>query len=247
MFKFEGRIERIELSDAMLDALGGGTDKFITSSVILSGVTGSVSLGAQTVFLASKSKLLVDTMVMEIDGKIFIGKFHRIYLKEGDYVVCVAKNIRNNVYELYSVLSPDSGLLYMQVGMGGGLEPVKKSTKKGFYFLFFSSAIVSTVVALYVKEINLELISMILCVLIAVYFTLYYLIQWASQPVFELSKVSEKVFEKYGFKDPENIYLLSARYTDTKERRFLESVYEYRKVIKEDPYPEGYIGTKKKK
>ena len=37
LFKFEGRIERIELSDATLDALGGGTNKFITSSAILSG------------------------------------------------------------------------------------------------------------------------------------------------------------------------------------------------------------------
>ena len=247
LFKFEGRIERLELSEAMLDALGGGTDNFITSSAILSGVTGSVSLGAQTVFLASKSKLLIDTMVMEVDGKICIGKFHRIYLKEGDYVVCVAKNIRNNVYELYSVLSPESGLLYMQVGMGGAIKPMKKLTKKSTYFLFFISALFTSFVSFYNEELNVFNILTFIPILILGYLIIYYLIQWASQPVFELSKISEKVFEKYGFKDPENIYLLSGRYTDKKERRFLESVYEYRRVIKEDPYPEGYIGTKKKK
>ncbi|WP_180029050.1 hypothetical protein [Acinetobacter sp. YH16032] len=60
----------------------------------------------------------------------------------------------------------------------------------------------------------------------------------------KLSEISEKVFEKYDFNDIENIYLLSARYRDKNERRFLESVYEYRRVIEDDPYPESYIDDK---
>ncbi|WP_180000579.1 hypothetical protein [Acinetobacter sp. YH12239] len=163
LFKFEGRINRIELSDAMLDALGSGTDSFIISSAILSSMTGSVSLGAQTVFLASKSKLLVDTIVMEVDGKVFIGKFHRIYLKEGDYVVCVAKNIRDNIYELYSALSPESGLLYMQVGMGGAISPIKKSTKKGFFTLYFITAFIFIPLFLLSSSISTEDILIRLC------------------------------------------------------------------------------------
>lgn len=238
LFKFEGRINRIELSDAMLDALGSGTDSFITSSAILSSMTGSISLGAQTVFLASKSKLLVDTMVMEVDGKVFIGKFHRIYLKEGHYVVCVAKNIRNNIYELYSVLSPESGLLYMQVGMGASVKPAKKSTKKGFFFLYFITA--SLFIPLYLFSTGFTVEN----ILISFFFILLYLIKWAIVPAMKLSEISEKVFEKYDFNEIENIYLLSARYRDKNERRFLESVYEYRRVIQDDPYPESYVDDK---
>jgi hypothetical protein len=69
IFKFEGRIERIETHDSVFNAFGG-SDSLVTSSAILSAVSGSVSLGAQTVFLASSSKLRTDTVVMEIDGKI---------------------------------------------------------------------------------------------------------------------------------------------------------------------------------
>lgn len=247
LFKFEGCVARLEKSEAILEALGKGTDSFITSSAILSGMTGSISLGAQTLFLASKSKLLVDTVIMEVDGKIFIGKFHRIYLKEGDYVVCVAKNIRDNIYELYSVLSPKSGLLYMQVGMGGAIKPVKKSTKKGFIFLFFTSSIIATLIAIYAHGINYENIIMIVCMLILFYFILHFLTQWASKPVFELSEISELVFDKFGFKNTDEIYMLTARYRDPNERRFLESVYEYRRVIQDDPYPENYFESKTKK
>ncbi|WP_180000582.1 putative type VI secretion system effector [Acinetobacter sp. YH12239] len=247
LFKFEGRINRIELSDAMLDALRSGTDSFITSSAILSGMTGSISLGAQTVFLASKSKLLVDTMVMEVDGKVFVGKFHRIYLQEGDYVVCVAKNIRDNIYELYSVLSPESGLLYMQVGMGASVKPAKKSTKKAFYFLYIISTVFSIILFLYLKGLNFENIIIIILALVVSYFILFYLIHWASKPVFELSEISELVFDKFGFKNTDEIYMLTARYRDPNERRFLESVYEYRRVIQDDPYPENYVESKTKK
>jgi hypothetical protein len=49
LFKIEGFIQRIETKDSTFNAFSG-IDSLITSSAILSAVSGSVSLGAQTVF-----------------------------------------------------------------------------------------------------------------------------------------------------------------------------------------------------
>jgi hypothetical protein len=48
----------------------------------------------------------------------------------------------------------------------------------------------------------------------------------------------------YGFKDPQEVFLLPSRYLSEKDHLLLESVYEYRKVIQKDPYPESYIEQK---
>ncbi|WP_180117139.1 hypothetical protein [Acinetobacter sp. YH12096] len=75
-------------------------------------------MGTQSAFLASQSRLHIETLVMKINGKICVGQFHRVLLQQNEYVVCVAKKIEENVYELFSVLSPSTGILHMQVGMG---------------------------------------------------------------------------------------------------------------------------------
>ena len=46
MIKIEARIEALEIHNGVLNALGSDGDNLITSSAILSTVTGSVSLGA---------------------------------------------------------------------------------------------------------------------------------------------------------------------------------------------------------
>jgi hypothetical protein len=244
--KIEGYIQRIETKDSVLNAFGGN-DSLITSSAILSAVSGSVSLGAQTVFLASSSKLRTDTVIIEIDGKIYIGKFHRSMLVENEYVICVVRHIEKNIYEVYSVLSPKSGILYMQVGMGAAVEPAKKSAKSGFYWVYISSSIIFIFIFIYAKKMSFDSMLILFIILILGYFTFYFLIKSAVDSTLHLCELSEKIFEKYGFKDPENIYLLSGRFTDMRDRRVLESVYEYRRVIKEDPYPESYITSKTKK
>ncbi|SJX21738.1 hypothetical protein ACNJC6_01359 [Acinetobacter johnsonii] len=78
LLKIEGRILRLEIYDDSLSAFGKSGDTQITTSVILSGVAESVSLSAQTVFLASRSRLHVKSVVLEIDGKVCIGQFHRV-------------------------------------------------------------------------------------------------------------------------------------------------------------------------
>lgn len=69
LLKFEGQIQRLEIYDDSLSAFGKFGDAQIASSAILRGVAENVSLSAQTVFLASRSRLHVKSVVMEIDVK----------------------------------------------------------------------------------------------------------------------------------------------------------------------------------
>ena len=59
LLEIEGRIQRLEIYDDSLSAFGKSGDTQIAASAILSGVAESVSLSAQTVFLASHSRLHV--------------------------------------------------------------------------------------------------------------------------------------------------------------------------------------------
>ncbi|WP_061519256.1 putative type VI secretion system effector, partial [Acinetobacter venetianus] len=131
LLKIEGRIQRLEVYDDSLSAFGKSGDAQIAASAILSSVAESVSLSAQTVFLASRSRLHVKSVVLEIDEKICIGQFHRALFEQEEYVICIVRRLENNLYELYSVLSPKTGLLHMQVGMGASPKPHNISVMKG--------------------------------------------------------------------------------------------------------------------
>ena len=136
MLKFEGRIQRLEIYDDYLSAFGKSGDTQITASAILSGVAESVSLSAQTVFLASHSRLHVKSVVMEIGGKVCVGQFHRALFEQEEYVICIVRRLENNLYELYSVLSPKTGLLHMQVGMGTSIKSHERSSMKRANILY---------------------------------------------------------------------------------------------------------------
>ncbi|MFW1961455.1 hypothetical protein ACG92V_16525, partial [Acinetobacter johnsonii] len=45
---------------------------------------------------------------------------------------------------------------------------------------------------------------------------------------------------------PQEVFLLPSRYLSEKDHLLLEAEFEYRKVIKEDPYPESYIEQKER-
>ncbi len=139
VLKIEGRIQRLEIYDDSLSAFGKSGDAQITSSTILSDVAESVSLSAQTVFLASRSRIHVKSVVLEINGRILVGQFHRALFEQNEYVICIVRRLDNNLYELYSVLSPKTGLLHMQVGMGASVKTHNASAFKGGKYLYLIS------------------------------------------------------------------------------------------------------------
>ena len=156
LVKFQGYIKKLEIHEGTLNTLSNVGDSQILSSAILSSIAESVLLGAQTVFLASHSRLHVQSVVMEIDDKVFIGQFHRTILKENEYVVCVARRLEKNLYELYSILSPKTGLLHMQVGMGAAKKKSKESSLKGSKFIFFISLFVLILIIIFDGDYSRE-------------------------------------------------------------------------------------------
>lgn len=236
VLKIEGRIQRLEIYDDSLSAFGKSGDAQITSSTILSDVAESVSLSAQTVFLASHSRLHIKSVVLEIGGKICVGQFHRALFEQDEYIVCIVRRLENNLYELYSVLSPKTGLLHMQVGMEASIKTHNTSAMKGGRFLFLTSIIGSFFLVFWGFDFSLENI-----LIWSVTSILFFIIKNASNSLKHFSEKSEQIFALYGFKDPQEVFLLPSRYLSEKDHLLLEAVFEYRKVIQEDPYPESYI------
>ncbi len=173
LVKFEGRIEALEIHNGVLNTLGGAGDHLIKSSAILSTVAGSVSLGAQTVFLATQSRLHIQTVVMNIGGKVCVGQFHRALLAANEYVICIAKQIEPNVYELYSVLSPKTGLLHMQVGMGAADKPAYKSMMKGGIVWYAISVIGVFLIFIFNGDLTQQMFLILAVASILFYFILF--------------------------------------------------------------------------
>ncbi|EOR08016.1 hypothetical protein F896_02390 [Acinetobacter genomosp. 15BJ] len=246
MLKFEGRIQRLEIYDDSLSAFGKSGDTQIAASAILSGVAESVSLSAQTVFLASRSRLHVKSVVLEIGGKVCVGQFHRALFEQEEYVICIVRRLENNLYELYSVLSPKTGLLHMQVGMGASIKKHNISARKGGLWMYFISVIGLLLILLFGRDFSFDDFLSWLIVSILFYFILFFIIKNASKSLKHFSEKSEQIFGLYGFKDPQEVFLLPSRYLSEKDHLLLESVYEYRKIIESDPYPESYIEQKER-
>ncbi|WP_228129841.1 putative type VI secretion system effector [Acinetobacter sp. NIPH 2100] len=246
MLKFEGRIQRLEIYDDSLSAFGKSGDTQIAASAILSGVAESVSLSAQTVFLASRSRLHVKSVVLEIGGKVCVGQFHRALFEQEEYVICIVRRLENNLYELYSVLSPKTGLLHMQVGMGASPKTHNTSVMKGRLVWYSITVIITSLIVFFARGINLSTLLILVFVFILFYFILFFIIKNASNSLKHFSEKSEQIFALYGFKDPQEVFLLPSRYLSEKDHLLLESVYEYRKIIESDPYPESYIEQKER-
>ncbi|MEQ1420023.1 putative type VI secretion system effector [Acinetobacter indicus] len=247
LLKFEGRIEALEIHNGVLNTLGGAGDNLIKSSAILSTVAGSVSLGAQTVFLATQSRLHIQTVVMKIGGKVCVGQFHRALFEAGEYVICIARQIEPNVYELCSVLSPKTGLLHMQVGMGAADKPAYKSMMKGGRVWYAISIVAMFLLFIFTGGLTQEMFLILTIVSFISYFIFMFIVKNAFNSLRHLNEKSEQVFEMYGFQNPEKIYLLTARHQDDNAKLILESVYEYRRAVEYDPYPESYIKEKEGK
>jgi hypothetical protein len=183
---------------------------------------------------------------MEIAGKVCVGQFHRALFEQNEYVICIVRRLENNLYELYSILSPKTGLLHMQVGMGAAKKKSKESSLKGGKFIFFISLFVLILIIIFDGDYSWEtLISWGGCILVA-YFILNFIVKRSINSLLHLSEKSEEIFKIYGFDNQEEIFLLSGRHYSDDYKILLESVYEYRKIIESDPYPESYIDQKER-
>ncbi len=241
LIKIEGRIEALEIHNEMMGTMGSGHDSQIMSSALLAGATESLSLSAQTLFVASQSRLHVQCIVAIIDDKICVGQFHRALLEENEQVVCAARPVEGNLYELYAVLSPKSGLLHMPVGMGASKKTYTASAMKGARLIYAGTAI--GMILLFINGIDFTQENLIIVggVTFLFYFVIIFIMKGVIRSLLHLSEKSEQAFEVLGFKIPEEVFLLPSRLLSEKHSLLLESVFEYRNVIQDDPYPENYF------
>jgi hypothetical protein len=244
IFKFEGRIEELEIYAGTLNAFGSTGTSGIASSAILSGVAESVSLASQSVYLASTATLDIHSVVMKVSGKICICQFHRALLKVGEYAICVGRQVGDNIYEVYSVLSPETGYMHMKVSMGAALKPAKKSVKQGLR-VWYGILMFGTALAMFwARDFSLDTSYMVLFVAVVGYFIFALIVNSAFKSMIPFCEASECIFELYGFQNPEEVYLLTGRFISHEHKLWLESVYEYRNAVDFDPYPESYVKEK---
>ena len=242
--KIEGRLEALEIHNEMMGTIGSGRDSQIMSSALLAGATESLSLSAQTLFVASQSRLHVQCIVAKIDDKICIGQFHRALLEEDEQVVCAARPVEGNLYELYAVLSPKSGLLHMPVGMGASKKTYTASAMKGARLIYAGTAIGMILLFIFMIDFDKEIFIIWFGVLFVFYFVIIFIMKGVIRSLLHLSEKSEQAFEVLGFKNPEEVFLLPSRLLSEKHSLLLESVFEYRNVIQDDPYPKDYFDKK---
>ncbi|MCV2445310.1 putative type VI secretion system effector [Acinetobacter bereziniae] len=245
LVKFEGRIEQLEIYNEMMSTLGTGGDSQILSSALLSGASANLTLSAQTVFIASQSRLHIQAVVAKIDGKICLAKFHRALLEQDEFVVCVARHIEDNVYEVYSMLSPKTGLLHMQVGMGASKTTYTASALKGARLIFVGTVILSIFAFIYIGDYSLQFLLPCIAILVVYYFLCIYAMKGVIRSLLHLSEKSEEIFESYGFLNPKEVFLLPSRHISEEYKVLLDGVFDYRKIIQDDPYPESYIEKQK--
>lgn len=247
LVKIEGRIEALEIHNEMMGTMGSGRDSQIMTSALLASATESLSLSAQTLFVASQSRLHVQCVVAKIDDKICVGQFHRALLEENEQVVCAARPVEGNLYEAYAVLSPKSGLLHMPVGMGASKKTYTASAMKGARLIYAGMVILLTLVFIFGVEFSQQKLVIAGAVTFIFYFVIIFIMKGVIRSLLHLSEKSEQAFEVLGFKNPEEVFLLPSRLLSVKHSLLLESVFEYRNVIQDDPYPVDYFEKKNDK
>ncbi|WP_228288761.1 hypothetical protein [Acinetobacter indicus] len=135
----------------------------------------------------------------------------------------------------------------MQVGMGAADKPAYQSMMKGGIVWYAITVIGAFLIFIFAGDLTQKMFIILAVACILFYFIFMFIVKNAFNSLRHLNEKSEQVFEMYGFQNPEKIYLLTARHQDDNAKLILESVYEYRNAIDDDPYPEVYIAEQEKK
>lgn len=211
----------------------------------------SLLTSAPILVMAGKAKDGI-TFTGEIEEHSLLGQFTTVRFKENDELIAVISDSPvDGHYQVYAILDPKSGLLYMIYEMG---RSVKKGYKaifmQTYYFTLLSWAVISiSLLLFYIFRFSYSWDSFLR------------LIVWSFGGVFGIAALmafvnyfgyrksyenfgilSEQIFEKLGFEYPKeqdfyNDFLINDGINI--------SVMDYRKNVKgKDPYPEDYFDKK---
>jgi len=208
----------------------------------------SLLTSAPILVMAGKAKDGI-TFTGEIDEHSLLGQFTTVRFKENDELIAVISDSPvDGRYQVYAILDPKSGLLYMIYEMG-------RSVKKGYKAIFMQTY--------YFALLSWTVISISLLLFYIFRFSYSWdsflrLIVWSFGGIFGIAALmafvnyfgyrksyenfgilSEQIFEKLGFENPKEQDFYNDFLTDDGVQ---VSVMKYRKNLKgQDPYPQDYF------
>jgi hypothetical protein len=214
-----------------------GSSSLLTSSPIL--------------LMAGKAKDGI-TFIGEIDGYPIIGQFTTARFEENDELIAViSEKPVDGCHQVYAIVDPKSGLLYMIYEMGRSVKMGYKAiVMQTYYFTLICWGGISIIFLLfYIFDFNYswesfgDLITWLFMGLFLCIAQMAFINYFAYRKSYEnFGNLSEQIFEKLGFENPKeqdfyNDYLINDGINI--------SVMDYRKNLKgKDPYPEDYFDKK---
>lgn len=215
-----------------------GSSSLLTSSPIL--------------LMAGKAKDGI-TFIGEIEECPLLGQFTTVRFDENDELIAVIneKPVKGR-HQVYAVVDPKSGLLYMIYEMGRSVKMGYKAiVMQTYYFTLICWGGISIMLLLfylfdfdYSWESFFDLIKWLFIGLFLCIAQMAFINYFAFRKSYEnFGELSEQIFEKLGFDAPKeqdfyNDYLINDGINI--------SVMEYRKNLKgRDPYPKDYFDKKK--
>ena len=214
-----------------------GSSSLLTSSPIL--------------LMAGKAKDGI-TFIGEINDYLLVGQFTTVRFKENDQLIAVINDSPvDGRHQVYAIVDPKSGLLYMIYEMGRSVKMGYKAiVMQTYYFTLICWGGISIMFLLfyifdfdYSWESFLDLIKWLFMGLFLCIAQMAFINYFAYRKSYEnFGNLSEQIFEKLGFENPKeqdfyNDYLINDGINI--------SVMDYRKNLKgKDPYPEDYFDKK---
>ncbi|MDS7933918.1 putative type VI secretion system effector [Acinetobacter sp. V91_7] len=211
----------------------------------------SLLTSAPILVMAAKAKDGI-TFIGEIDGYPVIGQFTAARFEENDELIAViSEKPVDGRYQVYAIVDPKSGLLYMIYEMGRSVKMGYKAiAMQTYYFTLICWGGISIMLLLfylfdfdYSWKSFFDLIKWLFMGLFLCIAQMAFINYFAYRKSYEnFGTLSEQIFEKLGFENPKEQDFYNDFLTDDGVQI---SVMKYRKNLKgKDPYPEDYFDKK---
>ena len=252
MLVIEGVINNLKVEDSKIHPLKN-LDKDALGASMLGTLTASSSLATNApIMLMAAQGEAAKTFTAEINGYPIIGQFTTVKFKQDTpLVVVISIEKEKGRHLVYSILDPQSGLLYMMYEMGrsmkkGVLAIFKQSfyfTTIAYFFLLLFFIIADSFSEEKIDFTSLENLSYFCFFYISFFIFILVTMFLAFFKIYKVTgKLSEQVFEKLKF---EKVKQQDFYHDFDVEDGVHLSVMEYRKsLIGKDPYPEDYFKKK---
>ncbi|WP_312049033.1 putative type VI secretion system effector [Acinetobacter courvalinii] len=211
----------------------------------------SLLTSAPILVMAGKAKDGI-TFTGKIEGHSLLGQFTTARFKENDELIAVINDKPvDGRYQVYAILDPKSGLLYMIYEMGRSVKMGYKAIMmQTYYFTLITWGVIAILMLLfYIFKFSYSLDSFLRLIIwtfwgiFGVGALMGFVNYFGYKKSYEnFGTLSEQIFEKLGFEHPKEQDFYNEFLTDDGVQI---SVMKYRNKLKgPDPYPEDYFDKK---